>query len=574
MVRVTNANLDGSAGSGVSRRRLLTSVGAATLVSVAGVRPAHADSVPAPRQALDVAALPVASGLDYAWTPHPSTSAMTAAGYTFAVRYLSYSPAKNLTQDEAQALTAAGIAVVCNWEAALDGPRQGFGQGAMDAAEAARLAAACGMPGDRPIYFSVDWDVQSSDMEAVNAYFDGVASVIGVARTGTYSSYDALGWLLASGRIRWAWQSCSAAFSNGRNRSPYPGIQLWQNRTPFTFDGADVDGDQALTPDFGQWGPSGFPYPLGSGGRMASGVHSDGRVELFAVTPSGGIANRFETAPNAAWSGWGDFSPARGFGFAARTNSVATGRHADGRLEVFAVMSDGSVQNRFETAANGAWSGWNALAPSGTVKSLAVGAHADGRMELFGVTPRGGIANRFETAPNGPWSGWNAFGPQGGVTDAVTAAGHADGRLEVFAVMGDGSMRNRAETAANGPWSDWSVYGPTGGANGYDAPGAVTAGVHEDGRVEVFAVTAAGGIRNRYETAPGAAWSGWADGFGPEGVGPAGAVTAASVSRHADGRLEIFAVLADGSVRNRFETVANGAWSGWNEFAVAGTVKV
>ncbi len=582
----------------MSRRRLLTSAGAVTLAGVAGVRPASAATgagavVPLARRAQDLPVqvpVPIATGLDYAWTPHPSTGAMTSAGYKFVVRYLSYSPEKNLTAAEAQALTTAGIAVVCNWETAVDGPRQGFGQGAADATEAQRQAAACGMPADRPIYFSVDWDVQAADMDAVDAYFDGVASVIGVARTGCYSSYDALGWLLASGRIRWAWQSCSTAYSGGRNSSPYPGIQLWQNRTPFTFDGAEVDGDQALTADFGQWGAGSVLYQAGSGGRMAGGVRSDGRVELFAVTPAGGIRNKSESAPNAArtdstdstdstdgteLSDWGDFSPARGFGFAALTSSVATGRHADGRLEVFAVMSDGSVQNRFETVAGGAWSGWNAFAPSGTARALTVGVHSDGRLELFAATPSGGVANRVETGPSGAgsasstWSSWNEFGLRGGVTDSLSAARHLDGRLEVFAVMSDGSMRNRVETMPNGSWTDWSVYGPTGGANGDGAPGTVAAGVHQDGRVEVFAVTASGGIRNRFETVPGGGWSEWSEGFGPAGA----AVIAASVARHADGRVEVFAVLGDGSVWNRFEVVANGAWSGWSGFAAAGTVK-
>jgi hypothetical protein len=86
------------------------------------------------------------------------------------------------------------------------------------------------------------------------------------------------------------------------------------------------------------------------------------------VTPAGGISTRVEPAPNAPWSGWSGFSPARGFGFAALTGSVATGRHADGRLEVFAVLADGSVRNRFEVVAIGAWSGWDEFAPAGTVK--------------------------------------------------------------------------------------------------------------------------------------------------------------------------------------------------------------
>ncbi|MFJ9448608.1 transglycosylase family protein, partial [Kitasatospora sp. NPDC101235] len=177
------------------------------------------------------------------------------------------------------------------------------------------------------------------------------------------------------------------------------------------------------------------PYPpdpsptatasYGSGGRVATGVHADGRVEVFAVTPSGGVTNRAETSPGGAWSKW------NGFGPAGTVTSVATARHADGRLEVFAAMSDGSVMNEAETSPGGAWSGWYGFAPAGTAKSITTGVHADGRVEVFAVAPGGGVTNRAEISANGAWSAWNGFGPAGTVTNIATAR-HADGRLEVF----------------------------------------------------------------------------------------------------------------------------------------------
>ncbi|MFJ8441070.1 transglycosylase family protein [Kitasatospora griseola] len=299
---------------------------------------------------------------------------------------------------------------------------------------------------------------------------------------------------------------------------------------------------------------------FGSGGRVATGVHADGRVEVFAVTPGGGISNRAETSPGGAWSSW------NGFGPAGTVTSVATARHADGRLEVFASLSDGSVVNEAETSPGGAWSGWYGFAPAGTAKSITTGVHADGRVEVFAVTPGGGMTNRAETAANGAWSGWNGFGPAGTVTNAATAR-HADGRLEVFTVMNDGSVMNEAETAANGAWSSWNAFATYGTAKGDGSPGALTTGVHADGRVEVFAVTPTGGMTNRAETSPGGAWSKW------NGFGPAGTVTAAATARHADGRLEVFTVMDDGSVMNEAETAANGAWSAWNAFALNGTAK-
>ena len=554
----------------LSRRRLLARTGALAAVAVSGVR--LADRASAATAATAATAGPTAAvtggasaatvppvtayGLDYPWAPHPSTSALNAAGYKFVIRYLSNDPTKNLTAAEAQQLNAAGIAVVCNWEAATMAPMNGFSQGVTDATTAQQQAAACGAPPDRPIYFSVDWDVQSSDMTAVNAYFDGVASVIGTARTGAYSSYDALGWLLGSGRIKWAWQSESTAFSGGRNANPYPGIQLWQTGS-LTFDGADCDKDQAFTDDFGQWPRV---YGQGSGGRIATGVHQDGRIEVFAVTPSGGIQNKYETAPDQAWSGW------NGFGPAGTAVAVAAGRHLDGRIEVFAVMSDGSMQNKYETAPNSAWSGWNSFAPTGTAKSATVGIHLDGRLEVFAVTPSGGVQNKYETAPDQAWSGWNGFGPAGSV-DAVTAGRHADGRLEVFAVLTDGSVQNKYETGPDKPWSGWNSYAAAGTANGSGSPGTDSAGVHLDGRMEVFAVTPSGGIQNKYETAADGAWSGW------NGFGPSGTATATAVSQHRDGRLEVFAVMSNGGIQNKYETAANSSWSGWNGFAPAGTAK-
>ncbi|MEZ0114575.1 hypothetical protein ABH920_008610 [Catenulispora sp. EB89] len=310
------------------------------------------------------------------------------------------------------------------------------------------------------------------------------------------------------------------------------------------------------------------PYSQGTGGRIASGVHQDGRVEVFAVTPAGGIENRYETTADGSWSNWSGFGPS---GTSLSVVSVATARHLDGRLEVFAVMSDGSILNKYEQTADGSWSGWNSFANAKTAKSITVGVHQDGRLEVFAVTPSGGIQNNYETAPDKAWAGWSGFGPTisgtGPTVDSVTTGQHHDGRLEVFAVMSDGSMQNKYEGAPDGSWSAWNGYAPAKTAKGTGSPGTDSAGVHLDGRMEVFAVTPGGGIQNKYETAPDQAWTGWND-FGPSGV-----ATATTVTRHQDGRLEVFAVMSDGSIQNKYESSPGGSWSPWNSYASAKTVQ-
>src|ERR1044072_5426423 len=78
----------------------------------------------------------VRSGVDYSWA-RPSPSGLRAAGYTFAVRYLSFdTTGKNLSASEARALQAAGIDLVSNWESGASDALKGRTRGVSDAQEA------------------------------------------------------------------------------------------------------------------------------------------------------------------------------------------------------------------------------------------------------------------------------------------------------------------------------------------------------------------------------------------------------------------------------------------------------
>ena len=337
--------------------------------------------------------------------------------------------------------------------------------------------------------------------------------------------------------------------------------------------GTQASAEAALVVALGGVPSVGPPYPQGSGGRIAAGVHADYRVEVFAVTPGGaGIENRYETAPDQGWSGWSEFGPDTS-GTKPKVVAVATGRHLSGRLEVFAVMSDGSILNKYEQSPDGAWSPWNGFAPGGTASALTVGVHQDGRLELFAVTG-GGIKNCYETAPDQSWSAWNGFGPDTSGTnptvDAVTTGQHSDGRLEVFAVMSDGSMKNIYESSPGGKWSPWNDYASKGTADNTGLPDTDSAGVHLDGRMEVFTVPSGGGLQNRFETSPSGPWTSAWSGFGPTGTGKVTAM-GSTVARHQDGRVEVFALMSDGSIMNRFEKTAGGEWSAWSSWASPGT---
>lgn len=189
-----------------------------------------------------------AEGVDY--TGGASISALVAAGKKFACRYGGPGGSwKHITPAEAQALSAAGIAVVANAEGSADGLVGGWSTGVSWASLAEEHFARCGMPAGRPIYFSVDFDVQSGQWAAVASALRGCAEVLGgVHRVGVYGGRRAIEWARRDGVARWFWQTY--AWSGGYW---VPGNHIEQYRNNVTLAGIQLDLDRGYGTDYGQW---------------------------------------------------------------------------------------------------------------------------------------------------------------------------------------------------------------------------------------------------------------------------------------------------------------------------------
>jgi hypothetical protein len=198
-----------------------------------------------------------------------------SAGYDGVVNYVSESrpganfEAKPITRDYADALRAAGLHIVSNFQYGKPGWPQpsdftrGHDGGVADAQTALRLHNAAGGGASAPIFFSVDdnIDLNTWNSPAVE-WFRGINSVLGVERTGIYGHSNACAWAIKDGVIghsttpgfRWAWQT--KAWSNGERE---PAAVLYQEvvNTPSTpgplLGGINVDVDAVLAADFGQW---------------------------------------------------------------------------------------------------------------------------------------------------------------------------------------------------------------------------------------------------------------------------------------------------------------------------------
>lgn len=198
-------------------------------------------------------------GLDYS-SGRPSHAAMKAAGVSFACRYVGSTvhgtgrSTKWLSPLEANDLHLDGFAIVAVFETTAKRAEAGHAAGAADAHTAIAELAYCGLPADLPIYFAVDYDTTVGPN--VTGYFQGVASVLGLGRTGGYAGYKVIKALFDKKLITYGWQTY--AWSGGKWD---PRAQLQQYSNNETVGGASVDYDRAMHADYGQWPAAGSPAP-------------------------------------------------------------------------------------------------------------------------------------------------------------------------------------------------------------------------------------------------------------------------------------------------------------------------
>lgn len=254
-----------------------TKVWASLMLSALVIAGCNDDPAPVDEQATELA-LP--SGIDYAWS-HPTPASIRAAGYVFAARYLSYDTiGKNLSAGEAGALWAAGVDVVVVWEQTADAALNGYGQGVSDAQAASAQANAAGIPAGRPIYFAIDFDASTGQQGALDAYFDGVAAVIGRGRTGAYGGYYPVKRLFDAGKITWGWQTYAWSGGQWDGRAQ---LRQVQNAISVGGLGDCCDRDQAVAADYGQWHTSG----VRSDGCTATEDHDAAMFGCFCVDHHG-----------------------------------------------------------------------------------------------------------------------------------------------------------------------------------------------------------------------------------------------------------------------------------------------
>ncbi|MEV6362577.1 DUF4185 domain-containing protein [Nocardia asteroides] len=204
----------------------------------------------------------------------PGARAVRADGYHGAVRYLVDSPErglinKKLLPEEAAGYLELDMPLVSNWQKGKHATadwRRGFDGGVADARAADDWHRRCGGPAGAPIFFSIDDDLSLAEWNSMAShYLRGAASVLGKHRVGAYCKFLACEWAVqddvvgtcrdGSGK-RFLWQPNT--WLNGRplgTVSEHACLfqRLIHPRDHVTVAGINVDVNDTLTADFGQW---------------------------------------------------------------------------------------------------------------------------------------------------------------------------------------------------------------------------------------------------------------------------------------------------------------------------------
>ncbi len=227
-------------------------------------------------------------GIDAAFDLSPHAGDLIAAGVGFVCRYYSYNAAKDLSPDEAQTLSAAGLLIVSVWEARGD-VASNFtpAQGQKDANAALLLAESCGQPEGSCIYFAVDFDASDSDLtHNILPYFQAVGGVLhGKYTVGAYGSGLVLCRLHNASLIDRRWLAQSRGW---RDTAEFVGADIVQGPVDHSLLCDPVDTDESQDDEFGGW-------RVGGKEVVQAGQHTDQHKPIVAQPSEADVAATITT---------------------------------------------------------------------------------------------------------------------------------------------------------------------------------------------------------------------------------------------------------------------------------------
>jgi len=167
-------------------------------------------------------------------------NAIAAEGYKFAARYLvpvKYAW-KRIIRLEAEAITKAGMKILSVYETTANRPKGGAANGKVDGAAAYKEAQEIGQPLGSAIYFACDWDANSGDFDAIEAYLRAAAKEVVGYTVGVYAEFDVIEEMAKRKACQHFWQTY--AWSKGK-RSMYANVYQYKNGQVIAYHSVDLN---------------------------------------------------------------------------------------------------------------------------------------------------------------------------------------------------------------------------------------------------------------------------------------------------------------------------------------------
>ncbi|GKU82627.1 glycoside hydrolase domain-containing protein [Niallia sp. NCCP-28] len=175
-----------------------------------------------------------------------SAKALKQAGFTYVARYLGESW-KTFDKKEVAAIQSAGLLLISIFQKSANYSSYfSWKQGELDGKEASNYAKEAGQPKGTAIYFAVDFDAQSKDMETICRYINGVKNQLQDYKTGVYGSFRVIQTL--KGQAEYYWQTY--AWSKGK---VCDFIHMYQYENNVYAAGINIDRNE-IKKSPGDWG--------------------------------------------------------------------------------------------------------------------------------------------------------------------------------------------------------------------------------------------------------------------------------------------------------------------------------
>lgn len=198
---------------------------------------------------------PLVSGIDASVNCGPFAAAIAAAGIEFVARYYSKTASKAIKKAEAISLTGAGLQLMTVYEDINNDVKYFTAAiGTQQASTALTQAAAIGQPTGSAIYFAVDSDLLTGQVNGpVTEYFQAVHSALTGSpyAVGVYGSGLTCRIIRDAGFAKYTWLSGSSGWQEFRAFLPQADVVQAAPARDLIPKKLNVDDDIAQSTDFG-----------------------------------------------------------------------------------------------------------------------------------------------------------------------------------------------------------------------------------------------------------------------------------------------------------------------------------